>query len=69
MGEESRESIDWVGGVNDPWIYYLMSSSGDANSTAEQQEGLLGSWSAKCCDKSSNWTRRAMRGRGRGETR
>lgn len=24
-----------LGGVNDPWFYYLMSSSGDVNSTAE----------------------------------
>lgn len=37
-GEDGRgrvERVDSVGGVNDPWIYYLMSSSGDANSTAE----------------------------------
>lgn len=36
--EESR-----LGGINDPWVCYLMSSSGDANSTAEQLDGLLGS--------------------------
>lgn len=36
-GEDGRgrvERVDSVGGVNDPWIYYLMSSSGDENSTA-----------------------------------
>lgn len=36
--EESR-----LGGINDPWVCYLMSSSGDANSTVEQLDGLLGS--------------------------